>query len=244
MVVHYSGYSKIVVNGTAVTQATFALPTERPLYAIVDLIGATSSVSLVPDAQPPQTLATSGLIFSPPVLRDDPFTAPSEAEGIWDQWAPEDVEFDDSPPASPQEPPNTQVPAEAQPVQLPVPEEAVRADAEVVPEVQVVVTKVPSDAAVEDFDAKPMRLSSPRDDAVGAVLAAQALATEPKKEGALRTAERFNNSIMDEEDDDDDEDEGEGEDEDEGEGEGGNDDEDDGDGNPYQPRIAMEYTGF
>lgn len=151
VVVTVSGELQIVVNDAFVTQATFALPTERPLFAIVDLIGATTKVSYLPDAQPPSfKAAPSGLVFAPPVLREDPFTAPSEAG---DLVAPEDVEFEDSPPASPQDPVVVEV-----------------------PEVQVLVTEAPGPSvAPEEPAAAP---KSPRDDALGAVLAAQVLATE------------------------------------------------------------------
>ncbi|CAJ1424073.1 unnamed protein product, partial [Effrenium voratum] len=60
----------VTVNALPVAQASFALPTTRPLYAVVDLIGATAGISLRPEAEPPPigSLSAASLVFSPPEL--------------------------------------------------------------------------------------------------------------------------------------------------------------------------------
>eukprot|EP00913_Durusdinium_trenchii_P005328 g4973.t1 len=65
-----------------------------PLYAVVDLIGATRAVAFLPEERPDFDLVGPKLVFVPPLLREDPFLAPSEAGEVP---APEEVEFPEVP---------------------------------------------------------------------------------------------------------------------------------------------------
>ncbi|CAE7428952.1 neurl4 [Symbiodinium sp. CCMP2592] len=187
VIVTMAGELQVSVNGDIVVQATFALPTERPLYAVVDLIGATRSVTLIPDAQPPVLdPASPPQAFVPPDLSEDPFNAPSEAG---DCVAVEDVEFEDEAQADPEEPRETERvedPSTLAAVKVSViPPEVAEQASKVKPEEaeQQLVPEVPSGAAdvvlgqpLQEAAAQPEARSSA---ALQAVLAAEARATLP-----------------------------------------------------------------
>lgn len=60
MLVTLAGEMRVFVNGKGVAQGPTTVPTDRPLFGVVDLIGATMGVALTEKPQPPANIEISG----------------------------------------------------------------------------------------------------------------------------------------------------------------------------------------